>query len=386
MGNIDNYHKWLEEVYLPKRAAGDNGKAHERELLRVTENIREVPSKVGLALTGLRLTFVAVVFVFTFYILLRVFALPQFNYIVEKRLGDHYRTHFSEHFSREDGIPQAKDFLHHPYATDMDQDGKRIYLATRGHGIQALHKDDSLWTTHDEKSTKNELPNDIKAIQRQQTADDKRLWALGFDGSITLGSLNGDRIDFRSLYAAGAWRYITPGDISTTHLVNNRYFILGTHTKGAGVYDINDHQWQDFKEIRDQSVKKILYKGGLLWFLTNRGVFVYMIEPRKGKSKRLMCSLIPDASLEVTGLTDIKVYSATHALAITSDRGCYLFQNKWSGKFLGGTSIPGLTQEAITFALNWHDWILVMGEAFGIAAYNPVNRNWSVIKSGPLPS
>ena len=76
----------------------------------MTENICEVPTKIGLALTGLRLTSIAAVFVITFFILLRIFALPKFDYIVEKRLGDNYRTQFSEASSSLDGVPPIQEF------------------------------------------------------------------------------------------------------------------------------------------------------------------------------------------------------------------------------------------------------------------------------------
>ena len=87
MGEIDNYHKWLEEAPPSDHGSEGEREARFQELMRMTKNIREVPTKVGLAQTGLRLTAIVAVLVCTFFILLRIFALPKFDYIVEKTIG-----------------------------------------------------------------------------------------------------------------------------------------------------------------------------------------------------------------------------------------------------------------------------------------------------------
>ena len=173
-------------------------------------------------------------------------------------------------------------------------------------------------------------------------------------------------------------------DISVTLLVKDRFFVMGTKAKGAGIYDIKDHRWFDFKQIREREIKRILYKGDLLWFLTDRGIFVYEIRDQQSDTHGFFCRLMSGRTLDATDLVDIKVYSPTHALAITEDRGCYLFIDRWTDKLLGGDNVPGLTQDAIKLALYWQKRIIVMGESFGIAAYDPLGRNWSVIRPGPL--
>ena len=159
---------------------------------------------------------------------------------------------------------------------------------------------------------------------------------------------------------------------------------MGTLSKGAGIYDIKDHRWFDFEQIREREIKRILFKGDLLWFLTDNGIYVYEIQDQQSDTNGFFCRLMPKRTLEATDLIDIKVYSFTHAMAITEDRGCYLFIDKWTDKLLGGDNVPGLTQDAIAFALYWQNRIVVMGESFGIAAYDPLNRNWTSDSARPL--
>ncbi len=367
------------EVDIPDWTSSDG-------LSKGTSNVKEVPTRVGIAWIGFDLfravSLLTILFFFILFILI-----PKYDNIVDARLGDDYRDQFSSSISDPLGIPEMQETLSIPEVTDMDQGNGHVFLATLGHGIQKYNKDNSLWKTIDAKSTKGEIKNDIQDVHYQQKKGEKRLWAVGLEGGISLGKFKDDEtIEFKSLYAAKPWRYITRDEITTALMINGNYVVFGTSSKGAGIYNTDSHNWQDLPEIKDHAVKRIIYKkeDALLWFLTNKGVSVYGVVEKNNKG--LSFSYLKPYHLEILNLIDLLVFSKNKAIALTGDQGCFIFEKKWSNKLLGGDNIPGLTQEAIKYTAYWKGLLVVAGEPFGVAGYNPDNRNWIPLIEGELPT
>jgi hypothetical protein len=378
MGYLRGLHSRLKRkpASLPKDK-------RDKILMRRTGYLKEVPSKVGLSLTGFQIfVIISIITVLAFF----GFAsnLPKYDYITEKRLGDNYRFTFSQPLPNQLIEPQAHAGLDQPLITGMDQDKDRVFLGTRGHGIQALDKKSSLWKTYDAVSTDGELRNDISQVIYGKNAENPRLWVLGLDGSVTLGRMKGTNIDFDCLFAAGFWHYITREDITATLMIGSEVVIFGTSSKGAGAYNVRNHRWLDFPEIRDLNVKKILFTDKLLWFLTNQGIHVY--SAIEGRKEGLAFRSEPKYLLKEKDLRDLRVFGTDHAVAFTEDMGCYIFKETWSKKLLGGAKVPGLSQESIRFSLYWENLIVVIGETFGVAGYDPELRRWQILRPGPLPT
>lgn len=245
MGYLRSLHSRLEQ----KRELPES----DRGLEIRTSFLREVPSKVGLSLAAFRLLVLVAVAVISAFAAL-VLTIPKYDYIVEKRLGDNYRTTFSNELPEKPSGPSAHYALSQPIATDMDQDADKVYLATRGHGIQALSKGNSLWKTHDEISTDGELRNDIAEIKCRKNGDNTRLWTLGFDGSITRGEVGTFGVDFQCLFGSGFWRHITLDEITATIMIGQSHVVFGTSGKGAGAYNVVHHTWNDFVELQNKQI------------------------------------------------------------------------------------------------------------------------------------
>ncbi len=394
MGWINDYQKRLEENEASTKAGPGSEKIRGGEsLYRATGRLREVPSKIGLFVAGFRLTLLISLFILGLFVLLRIFALPEYDYVVEKRLGDNYRTKFSEYGARSGG-PKARDRFPWPPIVGMTQDDERIYLATRGHGVQVLDKDNTLWKTYDETNTDGRLPNEIKEVHFQKVRRENRLWSLGFAGSIQKGAVRGSHVDFRPLLTPNGWRYFTKEEITASLMIDDDRFVVGTASDGAGIYHTRSHRWRDLPETRNSGdagrpVMKIVHRQGLLWLLTKSGVFVYRIDG--GHPDNPTYAFLKSHALDETNglaepnLVDMKVFDKDHALAFTGDKGCYLFRKTWSEKLLGGPPVPNLSQETIRYAVHWRHRIVVIGEDIGVAAYDPDRRNWDLLIKSPLP-
>ncbi|SPJ15408.1 hypothetical protein SBDP2_330005 [Syntrophobacter sp. SbD2] len=346
-----------------------------------TSFLRETPSQVGLSITGLKLFVIigiALLITFTWLVL----TIPKYDYIVEKRLGDNYRAVFSKDPPDRPPGPSAHEGLYRPEVTDMDQDAATVYLATRGHGIQALSKGNSLWKTYDAITSRGELQNDIMQVKYRNEETGRRVWTLGCDGSVTLGKIHTFGIDFQRLFASGFWRYITMDDITAALMVGESHVVFGTSGKGAGAYNTVSHTWADFKELQDLKIKNIFHHEDTLWFLTDRGVFVHKAQQSQNSDVKFAHLL--SHRLDQVDLSDLRVFGPDQAIALTRDHGLYFYKNGWSEKLLGGEAVAGLSQEAIRFSFSWENLIVVIGEKFGVAAYDPDKRNWRILLNGPL--
>lgn len=345
---------------------------------RGTSFLREVPTPIGLAiLSGSLLVPISLASLLLFGGFL--LSLPEYDYRVDARLGDHYMEDFSEVYLNPLGIPEMQEQgLSQPIVTDMAQTNERVFLATLGHGIQSYDKDNYLWTTVDAESSGGEIKNDIAEILSQKRGDTERLWSVGIDGELSLGEFSGeDVLKFTSLYGSSAWRYVSQEDISTVNMIDEAHVVFGSIAKGAGVYNIRRHAWQDFPEIKEHTIKRIIYRAedALLWFLTDQGISAYAAVPR-GDGLHMSFRFLPDLWLESEGLVDLKIFAKNSAIALTADQGCYIFESRWSDKLLGGLKISGLTHDAISHTAYWNDLLVVAGQTFGVAAYSPADRNW----------
>ncbi|VAW41658.1 hypothetical protein MNBD_CHLOROFLEXI01-511 [hydrothermal vent metagenome] len=345
---------------------------------RGTSYLREVATRIGLAiLSGSLLVPVSLASLLLFGGFL--LSLPEYDYRVDARLGDHYMEDFSAVYPNPLGIPEMQEQgLSQPIVTDMAQTDERVFLATLGHGIQDYDKNNYLWKTVDAKSSGGEIKNDIADIFYQKRGDTERLWSVGMDGELSLGEFSGDdALKFTSLYGSSAWRYVSQEEISTVNMIDETHVVFGSIGKGAGVYNIQRHAWQDFPEIKEHTIKRIIYRAedALLWFLTDQGVRAYAAVP-SGDGLRMSFRFLPGLMLEGEDLVGFKVFAKDRAIALTADQGCYLFEGRWSNKLLGGLKIPGLTHEAIRHTAYWNDLLVVAGQPFGVAAYSPADRNW----------
>jgi len=387
MVSLKQYQKNLE-----KKIKQSDDLENDNELNASTRYLKELPSRLGLFIVGYKF-FLPVSIIISAFIIFFVLNIPKYDYIVEKRLGDHYYEKFSEPFEKERDYPDIRNILKKPVITDMEQSKEKIYLSTRGHGLQVLDKDNALWKTYDEPSTLGAVQNEIREINCQSASYEQRLWSLGFDGSISMGRINGDDIDFQSLFSDSYWKYISQKDITATLMIYDKYIIVGTSSKGAGLYNSITHKWQNFSDVNNQKIIKIIYHKHTLWFLTNTGVTIYQLT--FNENKELYFTLKGDAyQLKSSQLKNLKVFDTNNAFALTIDKGCYIFQDnlpsdnlskKWSEKLLGGEKISNLSQKNIQYTFDRHNKIVVVGENFGIVYYHTIQRRWVSLQKGKLP-
>jgi len=371
-----NYQQNLEET------SDLTGRSLYTELLELTGKIKEVPTRAGIALTGFYLFTIVTLLTLAFFVF-AYFLVPKYDRIIDARLGDDYVRQFSAPLKDSLDMPEAMDRLEQTLAVDMDQDDGHIYLATYGHGIQVYNKDNYLWKTYDAEETGGEIKNDNREVHYREIRGEDRLWTLSSEGGISIGDINGNDIELSSLYAKDSWLYFTEEEISATLLFkDNSFLAVGTASKGGAVYSTLNHTWFDLPELREREIREIIFKENLLWFLTEHGVTVYGFNEDE---KDARFEHIAEYDLKEDSLTDLRVFSRERAIALTDDRGCYLFENRWTNKLLGGIAIPQLTQENIKYAAYLSGQLVVLGEKFGIAAYNPEKRNWLPLLPGKMP-
>jgi hypothetical protein len=378
MGKLKNIHK-----RVGKSRFAETEHEREKSLFEVTGNIKEVPSRIGLNLILCRIFLYVVCFVVGLGALFRILAVPRFDYVVEKRLGDHYAKQFSDAFRDQVRISKEKLELPTPKIADITQDEKAVYVATMGHGLQVLNKENRLWHTVDANTTNGELINDLKEIRYQKDLGENRLWALGLDGSVAVSrKVDDPDLKFKSVFSTGYWHYIDNADISATLLIDESFLVLGSRTNGAGVYNIQNHAWLDLKEMQKRFIHKIIFKDKRLWFQSDTGVYVYEFE-HQGQECRV--TFLSQYFLKSPEISDIKVFAEDKALAFTEDSGCFVFQNGWSNKLLGGSRVPELSSENIRYVVGWEGRFIVIGEAIGIVEYRIADRNWRIVTPGPIP-
>ncbi len=344
--------------------------------------LSEIPTRIGLALIGSRLlggVLIASALLFIGF----VFSSPVFDYRVDARLSDHY-SDVSPAVNDILGVPEMADIIETARFTDIAQTDDRIFVATYGHGVQSYDRENYLWHTFDARSADFQIDNDINDIHYQTSTDTERLWTVGLDGEISLGEFMGrGDVSFQSLYGRSAWRYITEDQITTANMIDAYHVVFGTSGKGAGVYNVHKHTWQDLPEVSNLSVRKIQYlaEQHRLWLLTNRGIRVYAVIPGQA-DWQLTFKYLPELELVTDNLVGMKVFPNNTAIGLTADLGCYVFHDRWSGKLLGGPAIAGLNHDSIQYTAYWNSLFVVVGSEFGIAAYDQNTRNWQALVSG----
>ncbi|MFH2044803.1 MAG: hypothetical protein ABIK92_06630 [Pseudomonadota bacterium] len=360
---------------------GREVKTNQEKIFEISRNVIEIPSRNGIALAGFYL-FMYIGLLILLFFTSQILTIPKYDFIVDARLSDNYIYQFSEPFPNSLNMPELQKKLTQPIVSDMAQDDEHVFLSTFGHGIQSYNKNNFLWKTYDANSTNVAVKNDIKEVHYQKAYNDNRLWTLNFEGGISLGKINGDKINFDSIFASDSWKYFTREEITTTLMFDKHFVAFGTASKGAAIYDTDNHSWYDLPKIRDKRVKKIIYNDNLLWFLTDQGVNVY--QKHKVSDIKNTFKHIQKYQLKQPNLNNLKAFERDCAIVLTEDGGCFLFKKRWSNKLLGGIAIPNLTQDNIRYSTYWKNMLVVCGESFGVVAYIPEQRSWKVLYNGPM--
>ncbi len=366
---------------IKRRISGFRNDSLPVDDLPQARNINEISTKIGIGILVPRLLLRLLPIITAWFGFVWLSA-PVWDHKLDSRLGDNYYRQLSAPSTDNNGAPETCLTLPQPQAVDLEQDDEHVFIATLGHGIQQLDKDNLLWTTYDAQRTGGQLANDVLELDYQQRGRDDRLWALGMDGSITLGHIDDGAVAFERLFRAGYWRYFTREDISATLMLDDNNVVVGTDEQGAGVYNIKDHGWQDLPEIARQQIKRIIFDNNILWFLTNQGVSAYVVSIADDDHATFQHA--DKAALHSEDLIGLRVFSPSDAVAMTADGGCYLFRGSWSKKLLGGELIDGLDQQAITCCFDLGVRLIVAGPTIGVAAYDTQSRNWHLLHPGPI--
>ncbi|MDC1286781.1 hypothetical protein N8198_02730 [Gammaproteobacteria bacterium] len=345
-------------------------------------HLSEIPTRIGLSLIGSRLLSGIVIISLLLFVGL-VFNQPVFDYRVDARLSDHY-SRVVDAIDDVLGLPEMADKIDVARFTDLEQTDDRIFVATYGHGIQSYDRENYLWKSFDARSTGFEIDNDIEDIHYQTLDDKERLWTAGLDGEISIGEFSGrGDVSFKSLYGRAAWHFLRQEEITVTNMIDADHVVFGTASKGAGVYNLRKHSWQDLTEVSGLHIRKVQYLSDQrqLWLLTDKGISAFVAVPGATANESTFEHL-PASELHSEDLTGMKVFADNTVIGLTSDQGSYLFHEQWSEKLLGGPEIAGLSQDAIEHTVHWNNWIVVLGSEFGVAAYDTKLRTWRSLVSG----
>ncbi len=345
------------------------------------QHLSEIPTRIGLSLIGSRLLG-GIILISLLLFVGFVFNEPVYDYRVDARLADHY-SRVVDAVDDVLGVPEMADKINIARFTDLEQTEDRVFVSTHGHGVQSYDRENYLWKSFDARSTSFELDNDVVDIHYQTIDDSERLWAVGLDGEISMGEFSGrGDVSFKSLYGRSAWRFLREEEITVSNMIDANHVVFGTAGKGAGVYNLRKHTWQDLPEVSGLHIRKVQYLSDRrrLWLLTDNGISGYVAVPGATVNESTF-EYLPASALDSEDLTGMKVFADNTVIGLTSDRGCYLFHDQWSERLLGGPEIAGLSQEAIEYTAYWNNWIVVLGSDFGVAAYDTKLRTWQALVS-----